>query len=265
MADNDQGQGGSDDGVVTSAPASGVGSLLTDLLNEAKKEVAKERENLEQQINTREAEERTAREREEAKKRDALQKQLIEETRRRNEALTRKERAEAAARAAAQAAAQPKPVVEVPIAEPAPVPQKSKLGLVVGLIVAVLVVGGGGAVAFIVLNRTEPIVLPDIRAEAKLAVAEASRALHGQLSERDKDKLKARMSALEQRAASEAAARVKAEKKAKDATQEAEHAKKVAEEAAKAAKNGAGKKKKGGGGKKSSGGTKLNYKGAFKP
>ena len=43
-------KGSSDDGVVTSAPASSVGSLLTDLLNEAKKEVAEERVSLERQI-----------------------------------------------------------------------------------------------------------------------------------------------------------------------------------------------------------------------
>lgn len=78
---------GEDDGVVTSAPASSVGSLLTDLLSEAKKDVAAERQQLENKLHRRESEQKEERQRDEARKREALQQKLVEETRLRNQAL----------------------------------------------------------------------------------------------------------------------------------------------------------------------------------
>jgi chromosome segregation ATPase len=88
-----------DDGVVTSAPASSVGSLLTDLLSEAQREVDEERETLKAQLAGRKAEEQAVKDSSEAAKREEMQRRLIEETRRRNDALTRKQRADATAQA----------------------------------------------------------------------------------------------------------------------------------------------------------------------
>lgn len=88
-----------DDGVVTSAPASSVGSLLTDLLSEAQREVDEERETLKAQLAERKAEEQALKDSSEAAKREEMQRRLIEETRRRNEVLTRKQRAEATVQA----------------------------------------------------------------------------------------------------------------------------------------------------------------------
>jgi len=87
-------QKGEDDGVVTSAPASKVGSLLADLLNDVKKNVAQEQKQIETEADRRGREEREALDRIEGRKRAEAQQKLIEETRRRNEALATRERGE---------------------------------------------------------------------------------------------------------------------------------------------------------------------------
>ena len=97
--DNETSSATSDDGVVTSAPASSVGSLLTDLLSEAQKEAEEERASLKEQITARNAQESAEKESSEAARREEMQRRLIEETRKRNEVLTRKQRAEATAQA----------------------------------------------------------------------------------------------------------------------------------------------------------------------
>jgi len=64
---------GEDDAVTTSAPASKVGSLLTDLLNDVKESVAQEQKQIETESDRRAREEREARDREEGRKREAAQ------------------------------------------------------------------------------------------------------------------------------------------------------------------------------------------------
>lgn len=81
-----------DDGVVTSATSS-VGSLLSDLLSEAQREVEKERVELQTQVDERDQEERKAKQEAEAKRREENTRRVIEETRRRNENFAKKERA----------------------------------------------------------------------------------------------------------------------------------------------------------------------------
>lgn len=71
-----------------------VGSLLTDLLNDVKQSVAEEQKELESEADRRAREEREARERDESRKREAAQQKLIEEARRRNEALAKRERSD---------------------------------------------------------------------------------------------------------------------------------------------------------------------------
>lgn len=100
MANQNKGQ---DDGVVTSAQSGKVGSLLADLLNDVKQSVAEEAKEIETETERRAREEREVREREESQKRAAAQQKLIEETRRRNEALARRERAEGERKAMATA------------------------------------------------------------------------------------------------------------------------------------------------------------------
>ena len=79
----------SDEGGGGGASSSKVGSLLTDLLNDVKQSVDQERKKIETESDRRAREEREAREREEGKRRAEAQQKLIEETRRRNEALSR--------------------------------------------------------------------------------------------------------------------------------------------------------------------------------
>ncbi|MFT7582754.1 MAG: hypothetical protein ACI9MR_004437 [Myxococcota bacterium] len=160
---------GPDDGIVTSAPASSVGSLLTDLLSEAKKDVAAERVELERQIQSRADDERDARNRDEARKRDAMQQKLIEETRLRNQALSRRDRDGVDDDRTSPGTARhsrPKPVVEVAATQAsasAALPQKSSGG-VSWLLVAVLALAGVGigvGGAFALTPKTE-IPWPDV-------------------------------------------------------------------------------------------------------
>jgi hypothetical protein len=72
--------------------SSKVGSLLADLLNDVKANVAEEQKERETEADRRAREEREVRDREEGRKREAAQQRLIEEARRRNEALSKRER-----------------------------------------------------------------------------------------------------------------------------------------------------------------------------
>ncbi len=134
-----------DGDVVTSAPASQVGSLLTDLLNDAKESVAQEQKQIESESDRRAREEREVRDREEGRKREAAQQKLIEETRRRNEALSKRERNDGE-RKALSTAPHMRPVTD----QPADAPKSAELAVVAPakapnkLMLAALVIIGVG-------------------------------------------------------------------------------------------------------------------------
>lgn len=173
MANQNKGQ---DDGVVTSASSSKVGSLLADLLNDVKQGVAEEAREIEGEAEQRAREEREAREREESQKRAAAQQKLIEETRRRNEALAKRERAEGERKAMATAPhmrpltgmpeAGPKSAeISVAAAHQHKAPNKLML---VALVVIGVGVGLGTALALTPSPRDAGI---DVSAAAKAVVA----------------------------------------------------------------------------------------------
>jgi len=167
---------GEDDGVVTSAPASKVGSLLTDLLNDVKESVAQEQKQIETESDRRAREERETRDREEGRKREAAQQKLIEETRRRNEALAKRERGDGEGRKALATAPHMRPLTEaVPagpksaeltvVAPPAKAPSKLML---VALVVIGVGVGLGTSLALTPSPRDAGI---DVSGAAKAVIA----------------------------------------------------------------------------------------------
>ena len=172
MANQNKGQ---DDGVVTSASSSKVGSLLADLLNDVKQGVAEEAREIEGEAEQRAREEREAREREEGQKRAAAQQKLIEETRRRNEALAKRERAEGERKAMATAPHM-RPLTGMPEASPksaeisvvaAQHKAPNKL-MLVALVVIGVGVGLGTALALTPSPRDAGI---DVSAAARAVVA----------------------------------------------------------------------------------------------
>lgn len=188
------------------APSEEVGSLLTALLSETRKEVDRERSDVAQQVQDRQDEVRASQEREEARRREELQAQLLEETRKRNEALTRREREGAEQRAedallALESAATP--ASEIDDITPDFAPPDSGPSLKVMGMAAVLILGIGAGVWAMQSSSQETMDLPDIEAEAKKAVTEA--------------RLKWEKEEAEKLAAAEAAARKEAEAKAQEA------------------------------------------------
>ncbi len=230
-----------DGGVFTSAPHSdSVGSLLTDLLNEAKKEVEKERANLHAQIKERDDEQRLAKQRDEAQRREELQRKLMAETRRRNEALTRREREEAEERrlvaeeeAEAARAAAPAPQIEAPVEAPR---KRSPIGLIA--LIALLVAGGAGA-AFALQPKPE-MRLPDIKRQVNDSVEKAALAWQAKQAEEARAAAEKKAAEAKARAEEEARKRQAAEAQAKLEAAEAE-AKAKAEAEAKAAAEAAAK------------------------
>ncbi len=216
-------EGDDDLGLFTSAPSSDeVGSLLTDLLNEAKKEVERERAEIEQKLKDKHDEERLAKEREEAQRREELQAQLREETMRRNAALTRREREEAEERAAAEADAQASKEAAAAAAAAAPIseaPATHRPGLAAdkeggkgGLIafLVVIIAGAAGGAYWYTQKDLGPIQLSDVRGKATAVVSEAASKWKAQKAEE---------------------ARIAAEKKAAERKKRAEEAKRKAAEA----------------------------------
>lgn len=220
-----------DEGVYTSAPdGDSVGSLLTDLLNEAKKEVEKERASLHAQVKERADEQRLAKQRDESQRREELQRRLMEETRRRNEAMTRREREEAEERrlveeeaaAAAAAAAPPAAMVEPPAPTAKP---KSPLALIA--LAAIVAIGIGGA-AFALQPKPE-MKLPDIRAQVTSNVEKA--ALAWQARQAQLKRLAAEKAAAKAKAEAAALAKAAAEKTKAEAFARAKAAKAAAAQA----------------------------------
>lgn len=172
-----------DDGVVTSAPASAMGSLLTDLLSEAKKDVAAERMQLERKVHAREAEEREALRREEARKRAEMQQKLTEETILRNQAIAgaKRDRTDAADRVNPTterhtrpqvAPAEEAPLTAAPVAVVKAKPRLPTLALA-ALVIAGVGLGFGGASA---LTPSPRLTLPDVDAAARSIVALTAKA-----------------------------------------------------------------------------------------
>lgn len=214
MSDN---KGGQDDGVVTSAPASSVGSLLTDLLSEARKDVAAERQQLESKLHQRETAEREARAREEARKREAMQAKLIEETRLRNQAIStasaKKGRAGGGRKDLMTAPhTRPKPRPEAAPAKAAPKAAQPNAGgrgkapllLLVATVLIGIGVGFGGAFA---LTPKTKLVMPDVDAAARAVVEQTAKAaqVEGRMSEA-LTRASSRISQLEKEAATTRAA-----------------------------------------------------------
>ncbi len=168
-----------DDGVYTSAPAASVGSLLTDLLSEAKKDVAAQRQELNQKIQSREDVRKEEQRRAEARRREEMQRELIEETRRRNEAIARNDVANRSPEAATlleEVKAEPEPVIEKVVeAAPAEPTRAGGVGwpLVAAIVLGCLALGVGGALA---LAPKQKLVLPDVEVAAKTTVQQTVRA-----------------------------------------------------------------------------------------
>jgi len=168
-----------DDGVVTSAPASNMGSLLTDLLSQAKKDVASERQQLEQQLQAREDEQRSAELREEARRRETMLQKLNEETQARNAALAnaKKDRSEEGKRTAFSTArhnrAELRDAAEAAETRPAaPTVAPSRRGLPPWLLAALVLVGLGlGVGGAFALTPTPKVNLPDVTAAAHATIA----------------------------------------------------------------------------------------------
>jgi len=170
-----------DDGVVTSAPASSVGSLLTDLLSEAKKDVAAERQQLESQLHKREHDAREKRARDEARKREALQQKLVEETRLRNQTLANaKKDLINSERIAASTAPHTRPKLEEPApvaASIAPAQAPKRRGVPILLVAALVLVGiGAGVGGAFALTPPQRLNLPDINVAARAIVEQTAKA-----------------------------------------------------------------------------------------
>lgn len=169
---------GSDDGVVTSAPSAGVNSLLNDLLSEAQAGVDEERKKVDNAAQLKERQAKELRDREEGKKREEAQQKLIEENRRRNEALARRERAEGEKKVLATAPHM-RPVDEGPVAAAAEVATLkptskpiSKL-LLAALVLVGLGLGLGGAFA---MQPEARGAFPDVDDAARAVVLQTARA-----------------------------------------------------------------------------------------
>lgn len=152
-----------------------VGSLLTDLLNDVKQSVAEEQKELESEADRRAREEREAREREESRKREAAQQKLIEEARRRNEALSKRERSEHDRKALATA-----PHMRPLGAEPQAGPKSAELKVVVAqpkgpnklMLAALVLIGIGLGLGTGMLASPSPKDAGiDVSAAAKAVVA----------------------------------------------------------------------------------------------
>ncbi len=242
-----------DDELVTSAPAADqVGSLLTDLLNEAKREADRERASLDQRLKVRDDEDRLSRQREEALRRERLQKQLQEETRRRNEALTRREREEAAARDAEDRQRQQRLATEtegLAQSQAAAVPAKRSKA---PLVVAALVIAGLAGGLIYAMQPKGVITLSDIRAQSSALVTDATAKWRVKVAEQE------RIAELEREAAAAKAAAAKAHAEANAArgeTAEAQAKAKAAAEQAEKAAAAAAEEAKSSGGKGSSKGS----------
>lgn len=155
--------------------SSKVGSLLSDLLNDAKAGVAQEQKQLTSESDRREREERDAREREEGRRREEAQRKLIEETRRRNEALSRRERNDGSERRTLGTAPHMRPVVDQPSAPQAAAvsaaapPAKSASVIVLAALVAVGI--GIGALTGILASPSPKDAGIDVASAAKAVVA----------------------------------------------------------------------------------------------
>lgn len=194
-APSDTEENADDDGVVTSAPASSVGSLLTDLLSEAQREVEAERESLDAQIADRIAQETAEKDSSESQKREEMQRKLIEETRRRNEALTRKQRSEATAQAIKDA--QPMLASAEAVGDfegRAKSAASSKIWMLVGTLA--IIAAGGLAVAFVgatgdlkAATEASDAVTADLeeRTEALIALEKEKQGLATSLATRENE------------------------------------------------------------------------------
>jgi colicin import membrane protein len=202
-------------------PAAGdsgeVGSLLKDLLQETRKEVVRERDTLAQQLEDKRSKERKVQEQSKARKREELQAQLLEETRRRNAALNRREREDDAERkteevllALEEAATPAAEVADIPVqvgGSPARGPMK--LGLAAVLVLGVL--AGGFALK---ADTQSQMTLPDIPHEAQETVNKAVLQWKAEQAEKRVAAEKAARDAAETKALVEERARLDAEKAA---------------------------------------------------
>lgn len=161
--------------------AKGSGTdLLNDLLKEARKGVEQEQKQLANETERRAQAEKDAREREEAKKREEAQQRLIEENRRRNEALARRDRADGDKDPKRKAAATAKhervqPATEGPITAAAAVASpkpKSRL-VMAGLVAGGLAVGVGTGFA---LQPQMKGSFPDVDLAAQSVIAQTAKA-----------------------------------------------------------------------------------------
>lgn len=149
----------SQDDLVTSAPRSTVGSLLTDLLTETRREVADERERLEAQVRAREEAQRAREAREEARRREQAQAVLIAETQRLNRTLAKSlETLDGPPASEPLAAPSRPPAARSALATPTPRPRRPWLGAL--LIVLGVSLGASGAIAL--APAPEPMSLPDV-------------------------------------------------------------------------------------------------------
>lgn len=228
----------------------GVDNLLSDLLNEAKKGVeAEQQTKVDAQAEQRDAAVREKREREEAWKREQGQQQIIAESRRRNEALAKRDReGERKSVGTAKHQASTQPVPEAPAAAAAAVPAAkgkptSKLVLA-GLVAGGMAIGVGTGFA---LQPERKGTFPDIADAARSLVAQVSksaaaeRKLTGEL-----DAMRQKVSGLESQVGGAGADVTKLRAELDQFKTDLAKAKKDLEDAKAGA--GAGAKKTGGGG-----------------
>jgi hypothetical protein len=210
----------STEGQDTAAESEGsTGTLLNALLDEAKKEVAEEREHLDRQRKEKEDEVRLSKQRMEGQRRDELQRELMEETRKRNRALTRQaaeEKYQSAGVSPGEPSAQDTDDENI---VPAKEAEKPKRGL--GMLLAAIVVVGAGVGAYVAMNQPKgELVLPDIRGKVGETVSKAAaswKVEQGKQAEIAADKAK------EEARKAQEAERLLAEQKAKaEATAKAE-------------------------------------------
>lgn len=163
--------------------------LMSGLLNEAKQGVEAEGKKIDAQHSLREQAERDAKQREENKKRDEAQQRVIEESRRRNEALARRDRDVNERKVSATAKHARVEPVEAPVAAPvvlAAAPKPTSKLLLAGLVAGGLAIGAGGAFAMAPERKG---TFPDVDDAARVVVIQTARAalaeqkLNGQLSD----------------------------------------------------------------------------------
>jgi len=161
--------------------AKGSGTdLLNDLLREARQGVEQEQKELASETERRVQVEKDKRDREEAAKREEAQQRLIEENRRRNEALARRDRVDADKDPKRKAASTAKhervqPAIEGPIAAAAPVtPPKGKSRIIMaGLVAGGLAAGVGTGFA---LQPERKGTFPDVELAARGVIAQTAKA-----------------------------------------------------------------------------------------